>query len=91
MGELQNIEKQIRRHEMNIVSILDHLDMLLPTEFGINDLAQRCNKHRDTIAKHLKQHYVDGVDYWYSTKGGKIWVARGAAMRIKDHYGSKKR
>ena len=68
------------------ISIIDNLDLLLPEDITLSFLSGVCNKNRDTLRKYLVKNYVDGRDYHQKVKGGKLYVARAAALEIRRHY-----
>lgn len=67
-------------------SIIDALGMFLPEEFSLTEIAEACGKHKRTVHNHLAANYLEGRDYRLTEKGGKIYVARDAALSIRRHY-----
>ncbi|DAB40303.1 MAG TPA: hypothetical protein CFH81_08900 [Sulfurovum sp. UBA12169] len=72
--------------EFRLDSIIDHLGDLIEHEFSISHVARLCGKHKDTIRNFLLQNYAEGKGYRLSPKGGKIYIARDAALSIRRHY-----
>lgn len=68
------------------LNIIDNLDLLLPEDIDLSYLAGLCGKGRDTIRKYLITNFIDGEDYFQKVEGGKIYVARAAALDIRRHY-----
>jgi len=68
------------------ISVIDNLDLLLPEDITLDFLCGVCGKGRDTLRKYLIRNYVDGRDYHQKVKGGKLYVARAAALEIRSHY-----
>jgi len=81
---------EVERLEKALYSLIDNMDMLMPNEFSLGELALKCGVHKDTIAKHLKANFLENKDFRYTGKGGKIWVAREAALKIRRYYHAKK-
>jgi len=80
---------EVERLEKALYSLIDNMDMLMPSEFSLGELALKCGVHKDTIAKHLKSNFLENKDFRYTGKGGKIWVAREAALEIRRYYNGK--
>ena len=68
------------------ISIIDNLDLLLPEDVTLDFLCGVCGKSRDTLRKYLVKNYVDGEGYHQKVKGGKLYVARAAALEIRRRY-----
>lgn len=77
---------EMERLETRVESILDHLELFLPIDLSLPDLAARVGKSPDTLRKHLYTHYRENIDYKQPKKNGKIYVARHAALAIKEKY-----
>ena len=77
---------RIEDMESRGISIIDNLDLLLPEDIPLDFLSGVCNKSRDTLRKYLVRNYVDGEGYHQKVKGGKLYVARAAALEIRRHY-----
>ena len=77
---------RFERLEKRDDSIIEMLDLLLPDEFSLAEIALKCGKHRDTIRKYLQENFLEGEDYRLTAKGGKIYIARDAALSITRHY-----
>lgn len=67
-------------------SIISALGMFLPDEFSLAEIADVCGKHKRTVHNYLAANYLEGRDYRMTEKGGKIYVAREAALSIRRHY-----
>ena len=87
---MEDKKQDLEQLSQTIKSLIDSLELFLPAEFSLNELAQRLNVHKDTIAKHLKANYLESKDYRYTSKNGKIFVARETALKIKDYYEQKR-
>lgn len=68
------------------IFLLDNLALWLPSEFSLAEIAVKCGKHKDTIRKYLQSNFREGIDYTYTSNGGKIFVARDTALHIGEHY-----
>ena len=77
---------ETERLETDLKNILDHLELFLPMDLSLTDLAARLGKRPDTLRKHLYTHYKEGTDYKQPAKNGKIYIARHAALEIKECY-----
>jgi hypothetical protein len=72
--------------ELKADSIINALHVFLPEEFSLAEIADACKKHKRTVHNHLASNYLEGVHYRLTEKGGKIYVARDAALSIRRHY-----
>ena len=77
---------RLERMETGLENILDFLELVLPSEFSLSELSDVCGKTRDTLRKYLISNYREDEDYRLTEKGGKIYVARAAALEIRRHY-----
>jgi len=64
----------------DILEIKTLLNIMLPKEFSILDIARRTGKSKEAIRKYLQNHFEPEVDYFM--KNGKIIVERDVAIKI---------
>ena len=82
-------DREIRQElspELKADSIIDMLDVVLPEEFSLAEIADVCKKNKKTIHNYLVSNFLEGDGYRLTDKGGKIYVARDAALSIRRHY-----
>ena len=77
---------ELERVEQRLDTALSFIELLLPLEFPLTFLASIVGKDPSTVRKHLYTHYKEGTDYNQPKKNGKIYVARHAALAIKEKY-----
>jgi len=63
---------------------LEQIELMLPSEISLSDLAQQCKKEANTIRKFLIANYEPDIDFW--KKGDRIYMGREVALCIRRRY-----
>ena len=66
--------------------IVDMVELSTPARFDLKYLSSVTKVNKNTLYKHLISNYKEGEDYFVSPKGGKIFVARDTAIKIRRRY-----
>ena len=70
--------------EQKLDSILELVNILVPTTFTLPYISQLTNTQRDTIYKYLTRNYIDGMDFY--KKDGKILINRDVGLELVRKY-----
>lgn len=69
---------------LKILTKLENLEFLIPSEVSLSDLANSCNKENNTVRKFIIANYEPEKDFY--KKGGKIFVGKEVAFDVRKHY-----
>jgi len=83
--------KVIEKLEEKGLSIIEHLNLILPEVVTIAYLSVLTGKDKSTIKGYLFRNFREGKDYFQRVKNGKIYVVRAAAVAIRDYYANKEK
>lgn len=69
---------------LKILTKLENLEFLIPSEVSLSDLANSCKKENNTVRKYIIANYEPEKDFY--KKGGKIFVGKEVAFDVRKHY-----
>jgi len=81
VNSIEEINQQLL---LEILNKLNNLELLIPSEVSLSDLANSCNKENNTVRKYIIANYEPEKDFY--KKGGKIFVGKEVAFDVRKHY-----
>lgn len=82
--EANQLDLQNQELLLKILTKIEKLEFLIPSEFSLSDLANSCNKENNTVRKYILANYEPEKDFY--KKGGKIYVGKEVAFDVRKHY-----
>lgn len=81
---VNSMEETNQQLLLEILNKLNNLELLIPSEVSLSDLANSCNKENNTVRKYIIANYEPEKDFY--KKGGKIFVGKEVAFDVRKHY-----